>query len=156
MIYVLYQLINIEGSGHQPYRAVGDAGSRFDGGHYGRDGVYLGYVSDERGLTAMRPWLVDVLTADQARAWAESVVPVNSVIEGPDEKGYVGPAELDEKGYVTRRMAAKPWADVSPRQMPMLERARAEVSKARSVEELRSVVMKLVERVYQRGERIEL
>lgn len=156
MIYVLYQLINIDGSGHQPYRAVGDVGSRFDGGHYARDGVYLGYVSDERGLTAMRPWLVDVLTADQALAWAEDVVPVNSVVDGPEEKGYIGPAELDEKGYVTRRMAAKPWADVPQHSMPDLKSARKSMSRVHSIEELRDMVMRLVERIYQQGGHIEL
>ena len=112
--YLQYHLLNLDGAGHQPYHQVAQAGMSFEGGHYARDGKILGYLSGDAGrvtdtIAALSPWRVLQLTPNEALAWAETVVPLNSEIEMPDGTRYVGAAEFDADGRVTQPFSEAPW-----------------------------------------------
>ncbi len=110
--YVTYQLLNIEGSGMQPYYQVAQGGMEFDGGHFGVEGRYLGYLLGNPSrvkdtLKALRPWGVVELTESEAMQWAETSVPVNTL----DINGrYLGAVSIDVGGRITRSSAGSPWS----------------------------------------------
>ena len=112
--YVTYHLLNLEGQGLQPYHQVADYGMEFEGGHYGINHRYLGYllgdatkVEDE--IAALTAWRVQELTPNEALAWADEASPVNTPVEEMEETKYVGPAQLDAQGRVQKPLSDTPW-----------------------------------------------
>lgn len=112
--YLQYHLLNLDGAGYQPYHQVAQAGMKFDGGHYAKNGKMLGYLIGDDGwvtdtVVALSPWHVLQLTPNEALAWAEEVVPVNTVVENAAGTRYVGAAEFDTGGRVTQPLSETPW-----------------------------------------------
>lgn len=113
--YVLYQLLWLERQGLQPYIQCGQAGGmEFEGGYYHDRGRYLGYLKGDAGkveqaVAALKAWLVQELTSNEALAWAEGVQPINTQIEVEGDTKYVGPAEINEAGRVARPLSDTPW-----------------------------------------------
>jgi len=86
----------------------------FEGGQYSKDGKYLGYLSGDAGrvtdtVAALSAWRILQLTPNEALAWAEEVVPVNTQIESPEGVRYVGEAEFDAEGRIIQPLAETQW-----------------------------------------------
>jgi len=109
MRYIQYNLLQINGEGHQPYGAVAAAGATLEGGHFAQNGRMVGYLSGsdaaiEAALLALTPWGVKELSGETVLAHAEACERGNA----QDAEGlYVGPAELAPDGRVRRERSKK-------------------------------------------------
>ena len=114
MGYVTYHLLNLTGQGFQPYLQVADYGMEFEGGYYGINHRYLGYLLGDKAnvdavVAALTAWRVQELTPNEALAWADEALPVNTQVEDMGKTKYVGPAGLDAEGRVQKPLSDTPW-----------------------------------------------
>ena len=112
--YIQYHLLNLDGSGLQPGHQAAQMGVVFHGGHYVKGGRYLGYLVGDpdsivNAVTALSPWRIIELSSSEALAWAEEVVPINTVLDDMSGPRYAGPAELDGRGWVVQPLSDTPW-----------------------------------------------
>ena len=106
--YITYRLLNFDGVGHQPIQQVMACGMSLEGGYYTKEGRYMGYLVGDVGkvaetVAALAAWDAQELTESEAKAWSETVLPVNTVdLEGK----YVGRARADSNGRIERPLSA--------------------------------------------------
>jgi len=112
--YISYHLLNFDGAGYTPAQQARQTGVDFVGGLWKIDQTFFGYLvgtSDNvsEAVEALKPWRVDELTEAEALAWSEAALPVNTEIEEPEGTQYVGPASVDEDGYIQRPLSDTEW-----------------------------------------------
>jgi hypothetical protein len=109
--YVIYQLLTINGEGHQPYHQVAANGMGFSGGMYGIGHQMLGYLIGNAAdvantVAALLPWMFQQLTPNEALAWVDASCPMNTrTMDGK----YIGPAEFDATGRIEKPLADTAW-----------------------------------------------
>jgi len=109
--YITYHLLNLEGAGYTPVHQVQQMGMQFSGGLWKQGEVYFGYLIGDvtkvdDTINALSPWRIRQLTESEALAWSEAAVPINTTTE---EGEYIGPAEIDDDGYIMRPLSKDPW-----------------------------------------------
>jgi len=96
--YIKYNLLSINGTGHQPGSQAALFNVTFDGGFYVKNGVYFGYLEGEEenlnnAINGMKAFGVVELTVEQAKSHVDNVLPVGSKIE----QGTIDTATVDTK-----------------------------------------------------------
>lgn len=107
--YITYYLLNLDGAGIQPAHQVAQMGMRFSGGLWKRGEAYFGYLIGDADkvadtLAALSAWGARRLAEAEALAWSEAALLINveaSIMDDGDIQ-YIGPAEIDVRGYIQR------------------------------------------------------
>ena len=120
MIYkwILYELIEANGIGQQPYDILQTYNVHFDGGHYKIDDIYYGKLwgsstSDIlESLIAIAAFNPVEILEEQLVSVIEQLLPTNTLVDMGETifpPKYIGPPKFDDTLTITRQLSDVPF-----------------------------------------------